>query len=331
MLGLLREFVGNLFLSIYDNYFRQSSWVPSFWNYLYHLAYTFVDADYDRIPFTNYGYEVVPETKTKVDEAVVEQQEELKKSIPSEYQKQWSSVNLYTAVLSQAAVHGEGLKDKCVLEVGCGRGGGCVVLHGLEKQPRKYTGLDLCEAGVLRCRYMIDRQKQFHDKDISFCVGNSMALERAVKANSQDVVFNVESSHCYPDFLKFLTEVHKVLKPGGVFLWCDLQIPFYVSQIKYAMNYAGLKIVSCENISENVSRSLSNGSLEELEEAYREGIKKKPFAKRWLCTLFWNLFAQMVPKQLVAGKFCYHMMCCKKVVGDEHMQLRKTIGTFEKT
>eukprot|EP00922_Rhytidocystis_sp_ex-Travisia-forbesii_P031199 GHVS01046028.1.p1 GENE.GHVS01046028.1~~GHVS01046028.1.p1 ORF type:complete len:333 (+),score=51.80 GHVS01046028.1:31-1029(+) len=329
MLAFLREFVGGLFLSTYERYLRQSSWASKFWNFCYHLTYTFVDADCDLIPFTNYGYEVVAESKTKVDEVLLSQQSHLKESIPADYQKQWASVNLYALVLSQAQVHAGGLKDKEVLEVGCGRGGGCIVLHGLEK-PKKYTGVDLCEAGVLRCRVMIDRQKQFRDNDISFCVGDSMALERAVKASSQDIVFNVESSHCYPDFLKFLTEVHKVLKPDGIFLWCDLQVPFYVNQIKYAMNYAGLKIVSFENISENVARSLKHGSLEELEAVYRDGINKRPFIKRWLCTIFWNLFAQMVPKQLVAGKFCYHMVCCKKVMGDELVQLRKEIGPFEK-
>eukprot|EP00922_Rhytidocystis_sp_ex-Travisia-forbesii_P070098 GHVS01104779.1.p1 GENE.GHVS01104779.1~~GHVS01104779.1.p1 ORF type:complete len:333 (+),score=58.51 GHVS01104779.1:111-1109(+) len=328
MLVLLKELIGGMILTFYDKFLRQSRWASKFWNYCYDLTYTFLEADLDSIPFTNYGYEVVPETKTKVDEAVMDKQTQMKDSIPREYQRQWASVNLYAAVLSQAEVHGGGLKSKKVLEVGCGRGGGCVVLHGLSK-PQKYTGVDLCEAGVLRCRVLIDRQKQFQENDIAFCVGDSMALEKSVKANSQDIVFNVESSHCYSDFLKFLTEVHKILKPGGEFLWCDLQTPYYMNQIKYAMNYAGLKIVNCDDISENVARSLKNGSIDVLEETYRNGINKKPFVQRWICTLFWNLFAKGVPNQVVNGKFCYHMMCCKKVEGVELQQLRDAIGSFE--
>eukprot|EP00922_Rhytidocystis_sp_ex-Travisia-forbesii_P043007 GHVS01064277.1.p1 GENE.GHVS01064277.1~~GHVS01064277.1.p1 ORF type:complete len:336 (+),score=27.53 GHVS01064277.1:301-1308(+) len=328
MLVLLRDFVSSLFLTFYDRFVRSSSWTTKFWNYCYHLTYTFIDADCDHIPFTNYGYEVIPESKSNVDETILRHQSTLKKNIPKDYQKQWPSVNLYAAVLCQAEAHGDGLEDKTMLEVGCGRGGGCIVAHGLPHKPKKYTGVDLCEAGVLRCRVIIDRQKEFSSSDISFCVGDSMALEKQVKCNSQDIVFNVESSHCYPDFLKFLTEVHTVLKPGGMFLWCDLQTHYYMKQIRYAMSYAGLKIINCENISENVARSLKHGSLDELETIYRDEINKKPFVTRSLCSLFWNLFAQMVPNQVVAGRVCYHMVCCKKVVGDELTELRKQIGPF---
>ena len=38
-----------------------------------------------------------------------------------------------------------------------------------------------------------------------------------------DAVINVEASHCYPHFSRFLTEVARVLRPGGDFLYADFR------------------------------------------------------------------------------------------------------------
>ena len=38
-----------------------------------------------------------------------------------------------------------------------------------------------------------------------------------------DVVLNVESSHRYPDFKSFLSEVSRLLKPDGYFLFTDFR------------------------------------------------------------------------------------------------------------
>ena len=37
------------------------------------------------------------------------------------------------------------------------------------------------------------------------------------------MVINVESSHCYGNFPKFVDEVYKVLKPGGIFAITDFR------------------------------------------------------------------------------------------------------------
>jgi ubiquinone/menaquinone biosynthesis C-methylase UbiE len=40
---------------------------------------------------------------------------------------------------------------------------------------------------------------------------------------SFDAVINVESSHCYPSMGRFLSEVHRVLRPRGSLLFADLR------------------------------------------------------------------------------------------------------------
>src|SRR6185312_5324631 len=38
-----------------------------------------------------------------------------------------------------------------------------------------------------------------------------------------DAVINIEASHCYPHFSRFLDEVARVLRPGGHFLYADFR------------------------------------------------------------------------------------------------------------
>ena len=37
------------------------------------------------------------------------------------------------------------------------------------------------------------------------------------------MVVNIDSAHCYPNFRKFVQEVHKILTPGGLFLYSDFR------------------------------------------------------------------------------------------------------------
>jgi len=36
-----------------------------------------------------------------------------------------------------------------------------------------------------------------------------------------DLIVNIESAHCYPDFVGFMKEVDRVLNPGGHFMFAD--------------------------------------------------------------------------------------------------------------
>lgn len=117
---------------------------------------------------------------------------------------------------SQAALYyylldGVSVEGKDILDVGCGRGGGLASISA-ELLPKSATGLDLSDDNIAFCQ-------SYHDDNIKFIVGDAeqMPFEKA----SFDIVVNVESAHCYPDYDAFLMEVHRVLRPGGVFVSAD--------------------------------------------------------------------------------------------------------------
>ena len=107
------------------------------------------------------------------------------------------------------------LSGKQVLEVGSGRGGGA---HWVARTyaPESLTGLDYSAAAVKLCTRMYGRQA-----NLRFVEGNAMKLP--FEDNSFDVVYNVESSHCYSDMSAFIHEVFRVLRPGGHFAWTDFR------------------------------------------------------------------------------------------------------------
>jgi SAM-dependent methyltransferase len=106
------------------------------------------------------------------------------------------------------------LSGKRVLEVGCGHGGGASYLMRTLR-PASYTGLDLNPAGIDFCR------KRHNLAGLDFVRGDAENLP--FDDQSFDAVINIESSHCYPHFSRFLAEVARVLRAGGHFLYADLR------------------------------------------------------------------------------------------------------------
>ncbi|KAL7068913.1 putative methyltransferase [Cryptosporidium serpentis] len=202
-----------------------SNLAPIFWRFSYNTC----NALFTRLQFTsnidvsfmNYGYAVKtpnsPSENSELDEFIELKQSKLKKDTPPNFRDVWNSAQLYTAVLS--CYDGE-LNDKSVLEVGCGRGGGSVVICSVA-EPKSYAGIDLSDQGIEICR-------QVYRKDLSpagkkvFYIGNSMELENYFAPSSFDIVVNIESAHCYPHFDKFVRGTYDVLKPGGMLLFADI-------------------------------------------------------------------------------------------------------------
>lgn len=118
-------------------------------------------------------------------------------------------IQLYHHVATQVELRGQN-----VLEVSCGHGGGASYL-ARTLQPAHYTGLDLNPAGIRFC------QKRHQVAGLSFVQGDAEKLPFA--NDTFDAVLNVEASHCYPDFPRFLAEVARVLRPGGHFVYADFR------------------------------------------------------------------------------------------------------------
>jgi ubiquinone/menaquinone biosynthesis C-methylase UbiE len=103
-------------------------------------------------------------------------------------------------------------KNLKVLDIGCGRGGGVNQYHMYEFS--EIHACDIVPANIQFC------QNKY--KNINFKISDAMNLD--YEDNYFDIVTNVESSHCYEDKTKFLTEVRRVLKPNGFFLYCDTDV-----------------------------------------------------------------------------------------------------------
>lgn len=151
-------------------------------------------------------------------------------------------IQLYHHVASQADLRG-----KDVLEVSCGHGGGASWI-ARTMEPASYTGLDLNRAGIRFC------QERHRVSGLRFVRGNAQTLPFA--DGSFDAVINVEASHCYPDFWAFLTEVARVLRPGGILLYADFRFKDDLSAWEAAMANAPLKMVQWRDIGAEVLRGM---------------------------------------------------------------------------
>ena len=138
------------------------------------------------------------------------------------------------------------LKDKVIVEVGSGRGGGANFIARYYK-PKLITGVDLSPNAVSLCN------KSYNLDNLNFLVGDSAKLP--FEDNSVDVIFNVESSHCYPSIPDFISEVCRVLKPGGHFLYCDLVIDSDLDDHLNKLKNNNLSDLNYIDITENIIRA----------------------------------------------------------------------------
>ena len=182
--------------------------------------------------------------------------------LPPELEPDRYGMQLYNRVAG-----GADLVGKDVLEVGCGRGGGASFVFDRFK-PSSMVGLDLAEKAVAHCNNVHGRA------GLEFRAGDAEDLPFA--DGSFDAVLNVESSHCYPNFDRFLGEVSRVLRPGGHLLFADLrgedptgETPSPRDELREQIRQAGFEIVEEEDITRNVVRSL------DLDSDRREASVKK--------------------------------------------------------
>jgi ubiquinone/menaquinone biosynthesis C-methylase UbiE len=134
-----------------------------------------------------------------------------------------------------------------VLEVGSGRGGGAEYISRAFK-PKSYKGVDLNKNAVKFCNNHYSRS------GLSFTTAN--ALNLPFKKNSFDVVINVESSHRYANVDKFFSEVHRVLKPRGHFLFTDFRDNYLVDRLHHRLCNSKMDIKKKEFITPYIVKAL---------------------------------------------------------------------------
>jgi SAM-dependent methyltransferase len=182
----------------------------------------------DDVVFFNFGYEEDPPMGLPLAAS----------DEPNRY-----CIQLYHVTASQTDLTG-----KKVLEVSCGAGGGAsYIVRNLG--PASYTGLDLNPASIDKCR------ERHQLPGLDFVQGDAQNLP--FPDASFDAVVNVEASHQYPHFARFLEEVARVLRPGGHFLYTDSRRAPVVAEWEAALAEAPLRKVSQRDIDAEAKRGLN--------------------------------------------------------------------------
>jgi ubiquinone/menaquinone biosynthesis C-methylase UbiE len=140
-------------------------------------------------------------------------------------------------------------KNKSVVEIGCGRGGG---LSYIVKQcaPASAIGIDLCKKAVKFC------SNYYKSKNLSFCHGNAQDLP--LENESCDILVNVESSHRYENFEKFISEVYRVLRNDGLFLFADYRSKRNFPTCRRVLELSPFIIIKEEIINQQVVLALQS-------------------------------------------------------------------------
>jgi SAM-dependent methyltransferase len=82
---------------------------------------------------------------------------------------------------------------------------------------------------------------------------------------SFDAVVNIESSHCYELMETFLSEVRRVLRPGGRLFFADLRSMDGVNTLREQFNACGLMLEKETDITTNVLTALQLDNARKLE------------------------------------------------------------------
>ena len=185
-----------------------------------HLFYNLLCGDFDdTLRFINWGYATTTDKPLSLNRL---------------------SEQLYKHVIGDVDVI---LRNKSILEIGCGRGGGSGIIHDLGN--RSYTGVDISEKQLSFCRMM------YPYADFKYADAGHLPFDDG----SFDVVINIESAHLYQNKEKFLDEVVRVLKLGGYFLYADLSNPDVDSinpEMMDSMLRERFEIIEANDIRENV-------------------------------------------------------------------------------
>jgi ubiquinone/menaquinone biosynthesis C-methylase UbiE len=192
------------------------------------------------------------------------------------------------------------LVGKQVLEISCGHGGGASYLMRT-MHPASYTALDLNPAGIAFCR-------RRHDvPGLEFVQGDAENLPCADQ--SVDAVINVEASHIYPHFPRFLDEVARVLRPEGHFLYADNRAGADIPAWEAAIADGPLRLLSQEVIVEQVLRGMEKNTPRSVHII----DSHLPTFLRGMARDFAGVEGSQFYRDLQRGDMSYRMYCFAKV------------------
>jgi ubiquinone/menaquinone biosynthesis C-methylase UbiE len=238
----------------------------------------------DDVVFINWGYEEDPPMALPLAES----------DEPDRF-----CIQLYHRTATQVDLSG-----KRVLEVSCGHGGGASYLVRTLR-PFSYTGLDLNQAGIEFCR------KRHNLPGLDFVQGDAENLPFADQ--SVDAVINIEASHLYPRFARFLAEVARVLRPGGHFLYADLRPRLRIAEWAAALADAPMRLLSHADITAQVVRGSEKNSQQSQDlinrhlPAFLHGLSLKAA----------HVYDSRLDRAYQRGEFSYRMYCFARDYGGD--------------
>ena len=170
------------------------------------------------------------------------------------------------------AQRGQLAADSNVIDVGCGSGTTAIAL--CKAVGCQVTGVDLSGVRIANAIDSLEELPEEVREKISFKKGSATDLpiqdETFDRAWSQATIYHV------PDKIKVLEEVHRVLKPGGIFVFDDLIKPqpniseeavkfvyerllfdtdFSFESYQVALKDAGFEVLEAEDISRHLKTS----------------------------------------------------------------------------
>jgi ubiquinone/menaquinone biosynthesis C-methylase UbiE len=252
-----------------------------FWQFVYDNLAAIQRDDWS---FMNYGY-----ASLRDDAAFVE--------LAKEEEKDRYPIQMYHYVATAVSV-----REKYVLEVGSGRGGGaCYVAKRLG--PKKVTAIELSGDAVAFCK------RRHSAPNLDFQCGDAQNLP--FDDNTFDVVISVESSHCYENFSKFADEVERVLKSSGLLSICDIRFQKNsVDAVREAFRQSALVLLSESDISANVLRALDQVSASK--EQLIDGIQEVPMELKRTLKNFAGVVHGRNYRAIKDGKYPYFHWVLRK-------------------
>ena len=198
-----------------------------------YLARNYRDAEWTTM---NYGYAILPNESNSpaVDRALPE----------------FLPLQLYARLATAVANRKGALTGRDVLEVGSGRGGGAIYV-AKRFSPSRMVALDFSPVATALALHL-----HAGSGAVEFVQGDAEDLP--FQAAIFDVVLNVESAHCYGSLLRFLNNVHRVLRPGGVLAIADFvsRRNGALERLKATLAQAPFQQLEMEDITANVVAAL---------------------------------------------------------------------------